>query len=457
VACACLWLSATPALAELTSDEIREMEELLERLGFDAGVVDGIVTDRTAAAIRGYQIFAALPINGQASEGLLTELRAVVETLSALKDDPSEAPEPLPEPVAEAKVAEPAPVAEEATPPGKPAQPAESTAADPAPVLAGEGDFDRAKRGFAVQFATMSSAEAAWREWARLKEAYPDLLTDLPPKVATIDRADGGVYYRVLAGLLPNRATAADLCAAMKDSGQDCILVSGRQFQAGKPAPPEPPPSSQAKLAAAPPAPEPLPAVLETAAVAQAQAQPQAQVAALPEPAATETEAVVLLEPASTTPQPDVATAPEPAPVVPETQVAALPDPAVATADAEVAAPSGQGLAEFTRAGEAFANGDCEGAVNNYTVALELGGLNAKDTATAHNNRGRCYYSRGRYDEALADYGAAIELQPDFAAAYFNRGRVYQARGLNGLAGEDLATAYQLGFRRLGGLTSAKE
>ena len=38
--------------------------------------------------------------------------------------------------------------------------------------------------------------------------------------------------------------------------------------------------------------------------------------------------------------------------------------------------------------------------------------------ATAHNNLGRILARRGQFDEALAHYQKALEIQPNFAAAH---------------------------------------
>ena len=70
--------------------------------------------------------------------------------------------------------------------------------------------------------------------------------------------------------------------------------------------------------------------------------------------------------------------------------------------------------------------------------------------ATAHNNKGRCLFDRARYDEAVAEFDLAIELEPQFAAAYYNRGRVHKAKGNVLQAEEDMATARELGFEGLG-------
>lgn len=55
--------------------------------------------------------------------------------------------------------------------------------------------------------------------------------------------------------------------------------------------------------------------------------------------------------------------------------------------------------------------------------------------------RGNVWRARGKYDRALAEYGAAIELAPDYAYAYANRG--YARFDIGDIAGAfpDLARA----------------
>jgi Flp pilus assembly protein TadD len=46
-------------------------------------------------------------------------------------------------------------------------------------------------------------------------------------------------------------------------------------------------------------------------------------------------------------------------------------------------------------------------------------------------------------DRAIADYTAAIRLDPHYAAAYFNRGAAFQQRGQVDQARADFANAKQ--------------
>ena len=54
--------------------------------------------------------------------------------------------------------------------------------------------------------------------------------------------------------------------------------------------------------------------------------------------------------------------------------------------------------------------------------------MNPED-ATAFNNRGNTYDELERYEEALGDYGRAIELNPEYATAHYNTACVYALMG----------------------------
>ncbi len=66
--------------AALDPRALETMERLLAGLGFEPSPVDGAVTDETVAAIRLYQAFAGLEVDGRHSALLLEELRQVSQT-----------------------------------------------------------------------------------------------------------------------------------------------------------------------------------------------------------------------------------------------------------------------------------------------------------------------------------------------------------------------------------------
>lgn len=59
----------------LTQAQRRELQELLNRAGFDAGTPDGVIGSGTEAAISAYQAANGLPVTGEPSAALLRQLR----------------------------------------------------------------------------------------------------------------------------------------------------------------------------------------------------------------------------------------------------------------------------------------------------------------------------------------------------------------------------------------------
>jgi tetratricopeptide (TPR) repeat protein len=61
-----------------------------------------------------------------------------------------------------------------------------------------------------------------------------------------------------------------------------------------------------------------------------------------------------------------------------------------------------------------------------------------------YTNRGVAYYNKHNYDSAIADYNAALTLDPEFAAAYNGRCVARTAKGLYGFAIADCDQAIQI-------------
>jgi tetratricopeptide (TPR) repeat protein len=62
----------------------------------------------------------------------------------------------------------------------------------------------------------------------------------------------------------------------------------------------------------------------------------------------------------------------------------------------------------------------------------------------AYNNRGRAYHLKKELDQAISDFGKAIELAPSFADAYENRGKAWKDKGDKKRAEADFAKAREL-------------
>jgi tetratricopeptide (TPR) repeat protein len=63
------------------------------------------------------------------------------------------------------------------------------------------------------------------------------------------------------------------------------------------------------------------------------------------------------------------------------------------------------------------------------TIFLTTCGAALCDTAVDFNNRGLAMQAKGDFDGAISNFTKAIELKPDDGSAYYNRGSVKQDKG----------------------------
>jgi len=75
-----------PPSRPLDQAGIAEVQRLLAVLRFTPGAPDGVAGASTVAAIRLYQQFAGLPVDGAVTEALLRDLREVSRTVKAVSD-----------------------------------------------------------------------------------------------------------------------------------------------------------------------------------------------------------------------------------------------------------------------------------------------------------------------------------------------------------------------------------
>jgi len=117
--------------------------------------------------------------------------------------------------------AQPAPRVQRAEPPEAPSEPP----AQATPDAGGTAAVDiAAARGAFVQLGAFKSPADVEAGWAAMRRKFPDLLADFSLTMRKIDLGDRGLFYRLLAGPLPNPAAARGLCADLQARGQDCLV-----------------------------------------------------------------------------------------------------------------------------------------------------------------------------------------------------------------------------------------
>jgi tetratricopeptide (TPR) repeat protein len=106
----------------------------------------------------------------------------------------------------------------------------------------------------------------------------------------------------------------------------------------------------------------------------------------------------------------------------------AAPAPAQ-TQDSQPPVAVGNGVGDFNAGVEAARRGDSAAAIEHLSRAIDGGDLRLDSLARAFNNRGVVYDRLGLQDRALADYDAAIALEPNYVHARYNRGALHNDRG----------------------------
>jgi tetratricopeptide (TPR) repeat protein len=82
---------------------------------------------------------------------------------------------------------------------------------------------------------------------------------------------------------------------------------------------------------------------------------------------------------------------------------------------------------------------DFEGAINDYTRAIEL----KPDCAEAYDKRGMAYVKTFKFEKAIRDFNKAIKIQPVYAEAFNHRGVANYCIREYGLALRDYTLAIQ--------------
>jgi cell division septation protein DedD len=81
-----------------------------------------------------------------------------------------------------------------------------------------------------LHLSSLRSEAAAKRQWSDLQQSFPVPLGQLQAEFHRTDLGDKGTFYRVLAGPLPSRDEATQVCAALKakDARQYCRILPSK-------------------------------------------------------------------------------------------------------------------------------------------------------------------------------------------------------------------------------------
>jgi peptidoglycan hydrolase-like protein with peptidoglycan-binding domain len=265
----------TVAAAELPVDDVREMEQLLAQLNFDPGAIDGVVDDRTRTAIRLYQEFAVLPVDGEPSDRLLSELRQVSKVYAEMREASPPVKEPVANPVAET-------AAETETAAAAPANPepaiANTAAPDPAPATETDGTdtlpetVPKAPEPPAAAETPAAETPAAETPAAETPAAETPAVA---PEIADTESIEPA----------PSESVSAETQTAKLEPEAEAVEPAAEAAPPAPAAEPKPEPA-----VAAPMTPEPKPAVA-TSPPTVAEPQPEAAPKAAEAPAAPKAEA----------------------------------------------------------------------------------------------------------------------------------------------------------------------
>ena len=85
-----------------------------------------------------------------------------------------------------------------------------------------------AASGAKVQLYSARSRDGALAAWARLSAEEKDLLGPLTHRVVKVEISKRGVFYRLRAGPLADKAAARRLCGLLKGRGRDCLVLAGK-------------------------------------------------------------------------------------------------------------------------------------------------------------------------------------------------------------------------------------
>ena len=78
---------------------------------------------------------------------------------------------------------------------------------------------------FVVQLASVKTRAGAQREWLKLQQKFPEILSDMKLNLYETRLNGQGVVIRVRTGAFSERRDAVDFCARFRPARQDCLVV----------------------------------------------------------------------------------------------------------------------------------------------------------------------------------------------------------------------------------------
>jgi tetratricopeptide (TPR) repeat protein len=94
---------------------------------------------------------------------------------------------------------------------------------------------------------------------------------------------------------------------------------------------------------------------------------------------------------------------------------------------------------------------DPDRRIKGCTQFIEQRASDKSSLAAAYVNRGNAYHNRAEYDQAIADYSNAIQINPKYAEAYNNRGASHEKKQDKGKAIADYRMALSIDSSSRGG------
>ena len=79
---------------------------------------------------------------------------------------------------------------------------------------------------YSLHLASYRNLDKVSDGWAELQTKYPEILADKTARISILDiQSFGGVYYRLKAGPIEDKAEADRLCSRFQAAGEYCVVA----------------------------------------------------------------------------------------------------------------------------------------------------------------------------------------------------------------------------------------